>query len=422
VRRVAVTGIGLATPLGTGTEQTWHSLIEGRSAVGPIAGYDPSSLHTRIAGEMRDFDPEQWANRKVLRSTTRNDQLAIAGAALAVADAGPGPEDGGRAGLFAGSSKETSNLPHILEACLVARTDDGSLDVGRLGEQATSIFYPLYYVEGLQAGSLFYISQAHGLMGANTYFAGTGEASAVAVGRAFRAVRRGEADWALAGGFDDGSSWWNLTKFDPLGVLTTRNDLGAAACRPFDADRDGTVLGEGAAFLVLEPLEAARARGARIYAEVTGFASAFDAGRLLTPDPQGRALELAARAALREAGSTPERVGCVVADGTGTRPGDASEGRALQRLFGRNGGPPASSVKPATGHLLGGAGALNAAVAALALTAGSLPPTLNLARPDPACELDWVVHEARTLEVGEALALSRGFEGQNVALAMRAVE
>jgi 3-oxoacyl-[acyl-carrier-protein] synthase II len=422
VRRVAVSGIGLATPLGTGTDACWGALVEGRSAVGPIAGYDASSLHTRIAAEMLDFDPEQWANRKVLRSTTRNDQLAIAGAALAVADAGSTPEDGGRAALFAGSSKETSNLPHILEACLVARSEDGSLDIGRLGEQASSIFYPLYYVEGLQAGSLFYISQAHGLMGANTYFAGTGEASAVAVGRAFRAVRRGEADWALAGGFDDGSSWWNMTKFDPLGVLTTRNDLGAAACRPFDAGRDGTVLGEGAAFLVLEPLDAVQARGGTVYAEVTGFGSAFDAGRLLTPDPEGRALELAARAALREAGIAPERVGCVVADGTGTRPGDASEGRALRRLFGRDGSPPASSVKPATGHLLGGAGALNAAVAALALARRTLPPLLNLERPDPACELDWVAGEARGLEPGEALALARGFEGQNVALAMRAAE
>jgi 3-oxoacyl-[acyl-carrier-protein] synthase II len=257
-------------------------------------------------------------------------------------------------------------------------------------------------------------------MGANCYFAGGAEASAIAIGRAFRAIRRGEVDVALAGGWDDGSFWWNMVKYDTLGILTERNDLGAGACRPFDAERDGSVLGEGGAFLVLEPTEAARARGATVYAEITGFGSAFDNHRLITPDPQGQSLSRAIGSALDEAGAKPDEIAYVAAHGSGTRLGDASEAQALERVFGSNGGPAASSVKPATGHLLGGAGALNAAVAALAIARGTIPPTLNLQSPDPACRLDWVPGEAREAEVGQALAVARGFEGQNVALAMRA--
>jgi 3-oxoacyl-[acyl-carrier-protein] synthase II len=416
-----VTGIGLVTGLGIGAEPTWRGLVGGRSAVGPIQAFDASSLRTRIGAEILDFEPEDWANRKALRSMTRNEQLALAGATLALRDAGlEGTADGERAGLFVGSGKEISNPTHIMEASLFARDEDGSVDIRRLGEQASSAFYPLFYVEGLQAASLFYVSQAHGLKGANAYFAGTGEVGAVAIGRAFRAVRRGEADWALAGGVDDGSSWWTMSKFDAFGVLTGSNDLGAGACRPFDVDRDGAVLGEGAAFLALETAEAAAARDARVYAEVGGFGSGFDAARLITPDPEGRALELAVGAALREAGHAPDTIGYVAAHGSGTVLGDASEGRALSRAFAGSPTVAVSSVKAATGDLLGGAGALNAAVAALALHHGALPPTLNLQRADPACELDVIVGETRESRVDRALAVARGLEGQNVALALNA--
>lgn len=418
--RVAITGIGVVTALGVGTDETWRGLVEGRSAVGPVRGFDPSSLRSRLAAEISDFEPEQFATRKSLRSMTRNDMLAVAASALAARDAGletaPEPE---LAGLYTASNKETSNLDHILDAALVARDDDGTVDLRRLGEQATSIFYPLFYVEGLQAASLFYISQAYGLKGANAYFAGTGEAGAVAIGTAFRAVKRGEVSLAVAGSFDDGCSWWNMTKFDPIGILTDRNDLGAEACRPFDRERSGTVLGEGGAFFVLEDLDAAKARGAKIYAEIVGFGSASDTFRLITPDPEGRALEHALDSALREAGVASSDVGYVVADGTGTRSGDASEAAALKATFGEN-GTSASSVKPATGHLVGGAGALNAAVAALAVHHGMLPPTLNLDQPDTGLDFDWVRGEAREQRVEHALAIARGLEGQNVALVIRA--
>jgi 3-oxoacyl-[acyl-carrier-protein] synthase II len=350
---------------------------------------------------------------------TRNDQLALAGASLAVADAGYefGEEGSPRAGLFVGSNKEISNPMHILEASLVARNEDGSVDIRRLGAEASSAFYPLFYVEGLQAASIFYISQAFKLMGANTYFAGTAEAGASAIGRGFRAVRRGEVDVAVAGGFDDASSWWSTTKMEPFGVLTS------SECRPYDLRRSGTVLGEGSAFVVLEDLEAAQKRGARVYAEIVGFGSAADTYKLITPDPAGRALGRAIEAALGEAEVAPGDVQYVAADGTGTKLGDASEASALRSVFGDDGaGPVASSVKPATGNLIGGAGALNVALALLAVANKAVPPTLNLEQPDPACNgLDWVPREARELPVEHALALARGLEGQNVAVLTRAV-
>src|SRR5690348_9169424 len=266
MKRVAITGIGLLTALGTGAEPTWEGLVEGRSAVGPIRGYDSSSLHTRIGAEILDFDPTPYVeNRRVLRMMTRNDQLALVGATLAVRDSGLplSAETAEQTGLFVGSNKEISNPMHLLEGTLVARNEDGSVDFHRLGEKAASAFYPLFYVEGLQAASLFYVSQAFGLKGPNTYFAGMAEVGVVAIGRAYRAVRRGEAVAAVAGGFDDAVSWWNMTKFDTMGLLTDRNELGAAAYRPYDRDRSGAVLGEGAALLMLEEYEAAAKRGAR---------------------------------------------------------------------------------------------------------------------------------------------------------------
>jgi 3-oxoacyl-[acyl-carrier-protein] synthase II len=422
VKRVVVTGIGLATPLGVGTEATWRGLLEGRSGITPITSYDASALRTQQSAEISDFDAEQFANRKTLRSMTRNDQLALAGASLAVTDAGLDvSQDGDRAGLFVGSKKEISSPMNILEGSLVARDEDGSVDIRRLGESASSAFHPLFYVEGLQAASIFYISQAHSLKGANTYFAGMAEAGLMAIGRAYRSVRRGEAHVAIAGGYDDASSWWNMTKFDTLGLLTQRNDLGAAACRPYDVERSGTLLGEGAAFVVLEPEESAAARGARVYAEIAGFAGAYDANHLITPDPAGRGLTQAMERALAEGETASDDIDYIAAHGSGTRLGDESEARAVRSVFGENGKLAASSVKPATGHLIGGAGALNAAVAALAVHHGTVPPTLNLEQVDPSCAgIDWVPGEAREIEVRRALALARGFEGQNVAVLMRA--
>jgi 3-oxoacyl-[acyl-carrier-protein] synthase II len=411
-----VTGVGLVTGLGVGTAATWDALLDGKSAVGQLHGFDAGSLQSRLGAEVADFDPAPFAaNRRVLRNMTRNDQFGVAGAALAIADAGVPIDDPDRAGLFLGGNKEISEPSKVLDAVLLSRNPDGTADLGRMGTEGAAAFYPLFYVEGLQAAALFYISQAHGLRGANTYFAGTAEAGATAIGRAFRAVRRGEAAVAVAGGFDDPTSWWSMTKLDPMGVLTTRNELGTEAVRPYDRERSGFVPGEGAAFVVLEDADSAARRGAEIYAEITGFGRGFD---LEGATGAAGAVE----AALTEAGIAPDEVDCLVTSGAALPSDDAAEISALHTVFGA--ALPrisATAITPATGHLVAGAGALNTAIAALAIRHGVLPPTLNLTDPDPACAgPNWVADVAREQPVGHAVALARGFQGQHVALALRA--
>jgi 3-oxoacyl-[acyl-carrier-protein] synthase II len=421
MRRVVVTGVGVISALGGDADETWAGLLAGRSGVGPIRGFDASSLRTRLAAEIPDFDPRALIDRRAARKMIRADRFAVAAARLAVRDAGlEDGLDGDRTALFTGGSKEVSDLTKLVTA-IIAATEDGKFDVRRVGENM-SAFNPLFYVEGLQGASLFYISSALGLRGANTYFAGTAEAGMSAIGRAFRGVRRGEADVAIAGGADDPVWWWAMSSFDSLGVLTDANELGAAAFRPFDRRGGGSVLGEGGAFVVLEEYDAARARGARIYAEVSGYGNAADAHKVAAPHPEGRGLVRAVRRALEDGGTAAGDVSYVAAHGSATVLGDLSEARALRTAFGDGpGAPVASSVKPATGHLVGAAGALNVAVAALAVRAGAVPPTLNHEETRAGCEFDWVPGTARELPVGVALAVARGLEGQNAVLALRSV-
>lgn len=424
-RRVAITGIGLVTPLGVGTDETWRGLLEARSAVGPIGGYDASSLRTQLGAEILDLEPKQFVNRRSLRTMTRYDMLATVAATIAMQDSGLELEEDpdGRAALFTASGKEISEPEHFEEIAVAVRGDDGRVDMRQFGTMASSGVHPLFFIEGLQGASLFYISEAYTLRGPNTYFSGTAESGLTAIARAGASIRRGEADVALAGGADAPVCWWNMAKIDSLCLTTASNDLGSGACRPYDSERDGTVMGEGGAFVVLEELDAAQRRGARIYAELSGSGAATDVQRLLTPEPQGRALAHAIGAALRCAGEPAEAIDYVAGHGSGTRRGDASEGQALRTVFGdAEGAPLVSSVKPATGHLGAGAGALNLAVAALAVHHQRVPPTLNLSSPDPACgRIALIAGEAREAPVRQALALARGLEGQNVALAVRAV-
>lgn len=422
-RQVAITGIGLVTALGEGADATFDALVAGRTGIRRLSTFDPADLRTQLGAELDGFDPRAWADRRALRLMTREDQLAMAGAALAVADAGielPGG-DPTRAGLFLGGNKEVSDPDKVAEAVLSARDADGTATMERFAEKGIQQFFPLFYVEGLQDAALFHLSSAHGLKGPNCYFHGTADAGATAIGRAFRAVRRGEADIAIAGGFDAPVWWWPMARMDTLGVLSDRNDEGPAAFRPYDRRRSGSILGEGAAFVVLEPLEAARARGATPRALLSGFGGGHDAWGLLTPHPEGRGLQTAIRRALRDAGR--DRVDYIATHGCATPLGDASETAALRAVFGADAERiPSSSVKPAIGHLVAAAGAANVAVAALAVQRGVLPPTLNLTDPDPRCALDHVPLEAREAPVGSAMALARGLEGQNVAVVVSRVE
>lgn len=312
-----------------------------------------------------------------------------------------------------------SDPDYFSEASVEARDESGHADIRRFGELAYGSVHPLFFIEGIQGASLFYVSEAYNVRGPNTYFSGTAEAGANAVARGFNAVRRGEADVALCGASDSPIFWWHMAAWDTLGVTTRRNDLGAAAIAPYDRDRDGTVMGEGGAFFMLEDLDAAQSRGAHVYAEIVGAGAAADTGKLLTPDPSGRAVAKAVERALTRAGASASDVGYVAAHGTGTEHGDRSEAAGLRQALG-DGGAPASTVKAATGHLIGAAGTLNVAVAALAIDRGAIPPTLNLENVDPDCEgVDWVPKEGREAKVDMAIAMARGLEGQNVALALR---
>ncbi|MGW1774673.1 beta-ketoacyl-[acyl-carrier-protein] synthase family protein [Streptomyces sp. NPDC002104] len=420
-RRVMVTGIGLMTAIGQGAAPTWENLLEGRSGIGPLRAYDPAPLRTGIGAEIPDFDPRQWAGRRTLRMLCRGDQLALAGATLALRDAGlDGESDlGQRTGLFLGSNKEMPRMDELIAQLQAVRAEDGTPDLYKLGQTASSVIAPLFFVEGLQPAAGFHISEKYGIRGANAYFAGTADAGAMAIGRGMRTVRRGEADIVLAGGYDDATGWWAMSKMDGLGVLSTRTDLGQEAFRPFDRDRSGSVFGEGAALLVLEEREHALARGAHCYAEVTGYGAGNDCVRPPSPQARARGLSRAIVRALDDAGGVFHDGGYIAAHGCATVQGDASETLALHDALGTSAkAAQISSVKPQTGHLVGGAGALNAAVTALALNSGVVPATQNLRNQADECDLDYVPLTPRETRPDSALALARGLEGQAVAIAM----
>ncbi|MET7654876.1 MULTISPECIES: beta-ketoacyl-[acyl-carrier-protein] synthase family protein [unclassified Streptomyces] len=424
-RQVVISGVGLLTALGEGPEANWKALVAGESGIGPIRAYDPSPLQTRLGGEIDDFDATRFATRRQLRTINRGDRLALAAARLALDDAGlphnqaGGDELGHRAGLYLGGNKSIGRMEQLIEELKVIRRPDGTADLAHLGRHGDVIMPPLFFVEGLQPGAVFNISQTYGIRGSSTFFAGGADAGATAIGRAMRAVRRGDADVAIAGGYDDATDWWSMTLLDRLGVLTTRNDLGQGAYRPYDRDRNGAVPGEGAALLVLEEKQAALRRGARIYAELTGYGAGHDCGTPPAPDAQGRGLSRAVRHALRDARLSADDLGYIASEGSATRLGDASESVALRTALGPAArSVPVSTVKPQTGHLVGGGGALNAAVCALALHHGAVPATLNLDNPDPVCDLDHVRGSARESRPSHAMALARGIEGQAVALTL----
>ncbi|WP_446226149.1 beta-ketoacyl-[acyl-carrier-protein] synthase family protein [Nocardia sp. IBHARD005] len=418
-RRVVVTGLGLITALGEGWARTWEAIVEGKTAIGPLRGYDPAPLRTRLGAEITGFDPTHFVSRRSLRMANRGDQFAIAAATLALEDAGlADTELGYRTGLFLGGNKQVARLEPFTKIAGL-RTPDGELSLRSIGEGVSRFISPLMYVEALQPAGVFHVSQKFGMRGPNAFFAGTAESGITGIGRGMRAIRRGEADQVVAGGYDDAVTWWSMSKMDGLGVLSPRNDLCERAFRPFDRDHSGSVLGEGGAVLVLEEREHALRRGARCYAEVTGMGSGNDGTRLAAPHPRGRGLARAIGRALTDAAGqgAPDYI---AAHGCATPKGDISEARALHDALGDDAyRAQISSVKPQTGHLVGGAGALNVAVAALALDTGVVPATPNLETPAAGCDLDWIPGSARESRPGTALALARGLHGQAVAVALR---
>lgn len=418
---VVITGIGAVTGLGHSAEQNWEALLEGRSAVAPTQSFDASSLDCRASAEVAELQSalKPLVDRRMLRNMIRNDRLAALGAVHAVRDAGlEGQLE--QAGLYLASAKEISEPGKVMDAVLLARDEDGSVDYQVMGAEGAADFYPLFYVEGLQAASLFYISKVLEMKGTNAYVSGAAEAGMSALGMGLRAIRRGEAEVVVVGGFDDATSWWNQSKYQDWGLLQHGQDQP----HPFAAEGAGTVLGEGSVFLVLESSDHAAARGARVYAGLEAVSSRQDSARVFTPLADGDGLARAVRAALAGAGIDGEQIAAVVAEGTATADGDAREVQALSEALGAA-RPAVTAVKGAAGHTTAASGLLNVAVAALVLEAVTVPAIVGTAAEQAGePELDLVLGSARPLPLSDdgpsgALALAQGFQGQSGAAVLR---
>jgi 3-oxoacyl-[acyl-carrier-protein] synthase II len=411
-RRVAVTGLGAVSPVGIGVDAFWEALLAGRSGIAEIEGFDTEAQRVRIAGEVRDFDPSDWLPAKDVKRNDPLSHLALAAAQLAVDDAAFEAQDPERVATVFGTA-----------AGGFRTMVDQTMQLHERGPRMVSPFTIPAMLPNMAAGA---ISIRFGFGGPSMCPVSACASSADAVGWGFRMVRDGYADACLTGGAEALTNALSLAAFANLRALSTKNDAPQGASRPFDLDRDGFVLAEGAAALMLEPLDRAIARGAPVYGEVCGYGQASDAHHATAPDPSGKGAVRAIRAALAEAGEQPERIGYVNAHGTSTPLSDAVETKALKQVFGGDdGGPvpvPVSSTKSMTGHLLGAAGALESAACLLAMRDGWLPPTINYTTPDPDCDIDCVPNEARRSDVDVALCNAMGFGGHNVALVFRRPE
>lgn len=404
-RRVVVTGLGVVSPLGTGLESFWANLIEGKSGVCPITRFDASAFETRFAAEVKDFDPTRYVDRKEARRMDRFTHYALAATSMALEDAGLDIKeiDRDRAGVILGSGIggiETLEEQHKI---LLSR-----------GPGRVSPFFIPMMIANMGAGQ---IAITYQLRGCNFNVTSACASSAHAIGDAFRLLQGGYAEVMITGGSEAPITPLALAGFSSMKALSTRNEDPARASRPFDAGRDGFVIGEGAAILILETLEHAEKRGARIYAEVLGYGTSCDAYHITAPDPQGEGAALCMKRALEDSGLSPEEVDYINAHGTSTPLGDKVETLAIKQVFGAHAYRLAvSSTKSMTGHLLGAAGGLEALICVLAIERGVIPPTINYEEPDPECDLDYVPNEARRADVRVALTNSFGFGGHNATL------
>jgi 3-oxoacyl-[acyl-carrier-protein] synthase II len=409
-RRVVVTGMGAITPLGIGVEQTWEGMRAGRSGIRKITLFDATEFSSRIAGEVADFDPTVWMEPKDARHTDRFAQFAIGAAALAVEDAGLdfGEVDGNRVGILIGSGIGGTWTWEEQHRVLMEK-----------GPSRISPFFIPMLIIDMASGR---VAMRYGARGPNTAVATACATSAHAIGDAGEVIRRGDAEVMIAGGAEAAVSPLALGGFCAMRALSRRNDEPERASRPFDRERDGFVMAEGAGVVVLEELEHAEKRGARIHGELIGYGMSADAYHITQPQPEGDGMALAMNAALRDAQLSPEQVDYVNAHGTATPVGDPAETRALKRVFGRRAYElPISSTKSVTGHLLGAGGAVEAIACLCAIRDGVAPPTANLDDPDPECDLDYVPKQARELPIRIAMTNSFGFGGHNATLIVRAM-
>jgi 3-oxoacyl-[acyl-carrier-protein] synthase II len=407
-RRVVVTGVGLVSPLGTGTDTNWAALCAGQSGIGPITRFDASQHSARIAGEVKGFDPLRFIEKKDIKKMDVFIQLAIAASQFAMDDASLSITDdvAPRAGVFIASGIGGFSTIEREHKALLAG-----------GPRRISPFFIPAAIINLAAGQ---VSIRFGAKGPNSATCTACSASAHAIGDALEIIRRNDADVMIAGGSEAAITPMGVGGFAAMRALSTRNDDPSTASRPFDLDRDGFVMGEGAGVIILEELEFARGRGAPIYAELVGYGMSADAFHITAPSEDGDGGMRVMRAALSDAGIAPEQVDYINAHGTSTPYNDKLETLAIKRLFGEHARKLAiSSTKSMTGHLLGAAGGLEAGITSLAIRHQVAPPTINYRTPDPECDLDYVPNQKRQAKIEYALSNSFGFGGTNGALLFR---
>ena len=409
-RRVVVTGLGLVTPLGTGVEKTWKAICAGESGIGRITKFDPTAYDAQIAGEVKDFDPAHFIEKKEIKKMDPFIHYAVGAAQLAVDDAGlkVAPEEATRVGVYIGSG--IGGLGSIEHYHNVLKEK---------GPGRVSPFFIPMTIINLASGQVAIRIGAKGPNSCAVTACATGNHC---IGDAYRLIQRGMADVMVAGGAEAAITPLGVAGFASAKALSFRNDAPTKASRPFDKDRDGFVLGEGAGVVVIEELEHARKRGVRIYGELIGYGMNSDAYHITAPPEEGEGAVRCMYLALNDAGIKPEHINYINAHGTSTM-ADAIETSAIKQVFGEQAYRiPVSSTKSMTGHLLGAAGGIEAVFSVLALYHGLLPPTINLDNPDPACDLDYVPNTARPAPIKIALSNSFGFGGVNACLIFKRLD
>ena len=407
-RRVVVTGVGMITPVGIDTETSWQGLIAGRSGIGPITQFEDKDIPTQIAGEVKGFDAATFIEPKEIKKMDRFIHLGIAASQMVMDDAklAVTPANAERVGVMVGAG--IGGLPAI------ERAYRSYMEKGY--RRITPFFIPMSIINELSG----HISMRYGAKGPNSCAVTACATGTHSIGDAFKIIQRGDADAMIAGGAESCICPLGVGGFNAIKALSTRNSEPERARRPFDADRDGFVMGEGSGLVVLEELESARKRGARIIAEVIGYGMSGDAYHITSPAPGGEGAARCMAMAIRDAGIAPAQVGYINAHGTSTKYGDELETMAIKTVFGDHAYKvPVSSTKSMTGHLLGAAGGVEAVISVLALDRGILPPTINLEHPDPECDLDYVPNTARKQQVEIAMSNSFGFGGTNATIVFR---
>jgi 3-oxoacyl-[acyl-carrier-protein] synthase II len=407
-RRVVVTGLGLITPLGCGIQKTWEGICKGASGIDRITSFDAAEFPVHVAGEVKDYHPEDFIERKEIKKMDIFIQFALGAGTMAVEDAGLTIDETNAdgVGVIVGAGIGGLNTIERYHAMLLES-----------GHRRISPFFIPMLITNLAAGQ---ISMRFGARGPNSCVTTACAAGTHAIGDAFKIIQRGDAEAMIAGGSESAITPLTIAGFANMKALSTRNEAPQKASRPFDLERDGFVIAEGAGILVLEELQSALRRGARIYAEVIGYGMTADAYHMTAPDPEGRGVINCMRLALRDAGIPPERVDYINAHGTSTPYNDKHETMAIKQVFGEHAYKVAvSSTKSMTGHLLGAAGGIEAAFCALALSEGIIPPTINHENPDPACDLDYVPNHARPADLHIALSNSFGFGGTNACIVLK---